>query len=93
MIKTVNITRATVTVVDLTTSQLSDNTVEYTGLLTDKQILNKVKKNDTDTLKTVTVKNIEQVGIQYELSDEDFIKYANVIGETKPLTRVRKTAE
>ena len=39
MIKTINITRATVTVVDLTTNQLSDNTVEYKGLLTDKQVL------------------------------------------------------
>lgn len=93
MIKTINITRATVTVVDLTTSQLSDNTVEYTGLLTEKQVLNKVKKNDTDTLKTVTVKSVEQIGKQYELSDDDFIKYATVIGETKPMTRVRKTNE
>lgn len=93
MIKTINITRATVTVVDLTTSQLSDNTVEYNGLLTDKQVLNKVKKLDTDTVKTVTVKSVEQIGRQYELSDDDFIKYATVIGETKPLTRVRKTTE
>ena len=93
MIKTINITRATVTVVDLTTNQLSDNTVEYQGLLSDKQILNKVKKLDTDTVKTVTVKSVEQIGRQYELSDEDFINYATVIGETKPVTRVRKTTE
>ena len=91
MIKTINITKAIVTVVDLTTSQLTDNTVEYQGLLSDKQILNKVKKLDTDTVKTVTVKSVEQIGRQYELSEDDFIKYATVIGETKPLTRVRKT--
>ena len=93
MIKTINITRATVTVVDLTTSQLSDNTVEYNGLLTDKQVLNKVKKLDTDTVKTVAVKSVEQIGKKYALSDDDFIKYATVIGETKPMTRVRKTNE
>lgn len=79
--RTVIVTEVKVMCVDVTTAQVATNTYELSGSFTDTATaLKSIKKAyETDTVKCVSVQEMNEKELLYGMSELDFIKLAKVL--------------
>lgn len=89
--RTIESTNYTAVAVDITAGQIIETKASVSGKLNESAILKMEKKTDTDTLKTVAIKDIYTVEHEYTVDLNTFIEHATKVSKRTSADSITRT--
>lgn len=89
--RTIESTNYTIVSVDITAGQITERMSTVSGKMSETALLKLEQKTDTDTVKTVAVKDVYTVEHTYTVSLETFLEYATPVSKRSTADSITRT--